>query len=82
MSRTNSRRARHKTGEYGDDLQEAARAAPVRPFKVATGGVQSAGAAARGDGAAAKPLLQQAANECPHNYIEYSAAEGELKRQP
>ena len=37
---------------------------------------------ARKDGAAARPLLQQAVSECPHNFLEYSAAQVELKRQP
>lgn len=37
---------------------------------------------ARKNEAAAKPLLQQAASECPRNFIEYSAAEVELKRLP
>ena len=31
---------------------------------------------------AAKPLLQQAVSECPHNFIEYFAAQTELKRHP
>lgn len=37
---------------------------------------------ARKDGAAARPLLQQAVSECPHNFLEYFAAQVELKRQP
>jgi len=37
---------------------------------------------ARKNEAAAKPLLQQAVNECPHNFFEYFAAQVELKRQP
>ena len=31
---------------------------------------------------AAKPLLQQAVSECPHNFVEYSLAQVELKRLP
>jgi lipoprotein NlpI len=37
---------------------------------------------ARKDDASAKRLLQQAVSECPHNFIEYFAAQLELKRQP
>jgi len=37
---------------------------------------------ARKNEAAAKPLLQQAVSECPHNFVEYFAAQVELKRQP
>lgn len=37
---------------------------------------------ARKNEVAAKPLLQQAVSECPHNFIEYFAAQVELKRQP
>jgi len=31
---------------------------------------------------AARPLLELAVTECPHYFIEYSAAQGEIKRQP
>jgi lipoprotein NlpI len=37
---------------------------------------------ARKDISAAKPLLQQAVGECPHGFIEYFAAQKELKRLP
>ena len=37
---------------------------------------------ARKNAAAAKPLLQQAVNECPHDFVEYVAAQVELKRLP
>jgi lipoprotein NlpI len=37
---------------------------------------------ARKNEAAAKPLLQQAVSECPHNFVEYFAAQVELKRLP
>lgn len=37
---------------------------------------------ARKDPAAAKALLQQALSECPHDFVEYSYAQTELKRQP
>ena len=36
---------------------------------------------ARKNETAAKPLLQQAASECPHNFLEYFTAQVELKRQ-
>jgi lipoprotein NlpI len=32
--------------------------------------------------AGAKPLLEQAVQECPHNFVEYGAAREELKRLP
>jgi len=37
---------------------------------------------ARKNGAAAKPLLQQAVSECPHNIAAFTLAQVELKRQP
>ena len=35
-----------------------------------------------GKDAAAKALLQQAQNECPHNFVEYRAAQEDIKRIP